>query len=211
MTRHAQELIRPLPVVLRPQPDELLSSWLKRHAAYYGVTRRRMLDHVGILPLSVEALDREITLGQQIMLAGYFRRQPCEIAAMSYETVRTSMCTLIRSSAPQHRAVRLAPRKASAATRRAPSARAGCRAGGLPAGFAAADSRTTTTRKWLKPVLNDFRTIGIWLLTVKACSKSMRQRSMRPERRRYRLQFFYVFRAGLAPENYPTATEFPGC
>jgi hypothetical protein len=60
-----------------------------------------MLDHVGILPLSVEALDREITLGQQIMLAGYFRRQPCEIAAMSYETVRSSMCALIRSSAPQ--------------------------------------------------------------------------------------------------------------
>jgi len=50
-----------------------------------------MLDHVGILPLSVvEALDREITLGQQIMLAGYFRRQPREIAAMSYETVRSS-------------------------------------------------------------------------------------------------------------------------
>jgi len=60
-----------------------------------------MLDHVGILPLSLEALDREITLGQQIMLAGYFRRQPCEIAAMSYETVRSSMCALIRSSAPQ--------------------------------------------------------------------------------------------------------------
>ena len=60
-----------------------------------------MLDHVGILPLSVEAPDREITLGQQIMLAGYFRRQPCEIAAMSYETVRSSMCALIRSSAPQ--------------------------------------------------------------------------------------------------------------
>src|SRR5260221_24619 len=35
------------------------------------------------------------------MLAGYFRRQPCEIAAMSYETVRSSMCTLIQSSAPQ--------------------------------------------------------------------------------------------------------------
>jgi hypothetical protein len=41
--------------------------------------------------------------------------------------------------------------------------------------------------------------------------ETMRQRSMRPGRRRYRLQFFYVFRAGLAPENYPTATEFPGC
>ena len=101
MTRHAQEPVRPFPVVLRPRPDELLSSWLTRHATYYGVTRRRLLDHVGILSPSVEALDREITLGQQIMLAGYFRRQPFEIAAMSYEMVRSNMRALIRPSAPQ--------------------------------------------------------------------------------------------------------------
>jgi TniQ len=101
VTRHAQEPVRPFPVVLRARPDELLSSWLTRHAAYYGVTRRRLLDHVGILSASVEALDREITLGQQIMLAGYFRRQPFEIAAMSYETVRSNMRALIRPSAPQ--------------------------------------------------------------------------------------------------------------
>jgi len=101
VTRHAQEPVRPFPVVLRPRPDELLSSWLTRHATYYGVTRRRLLDHVGILSPSVEALDREITLGQQIMLAGYFRRQPFEIAAMSYEMVRSNMRALIRPSAPQ--------------------------------------------------------------------------------------------------------------
>jgi TniQ len=101
VTPHAQESVRPFPVVLRPRPDELLSSWLTRHAAYYGVTRRRLLDHVGILSPSVEALDREITLGQQIMLAGYFRRQPFEIAAMSYETVRSNMRALTRPSAPQ--------------------------------------------------------------------------------------------------------------
>ena len=35
------------------------------------------------------------------MLAGYFRRQPFEIAAMSYETVRSNMRVLIRPSAPQ--------------------------------------------------------------------------------------------------------------
>jgi hypothetical protein len=29
---------RPLPVVLKPVDDELLSSWLARHAAYYGVS-----------------------------------------------------------------------------------------------------------------------------------------------------------------------------
>jgi hypothetical protein len=60
-----------------------------------------LLDHVGILSPSVEALDREITLRQQIMLAGYFRRQPFEIAAMSYETVRSDMRALTRPSAPQ--------------------------------------------------------------------------------------------------------------
>jgi hypothetical protein len=101
VTRHAQEPVRPFPVVLRPRPDELLSSWLTRHATYYGVTRRRLLDHVGILSPSVEALDREITLGQQIMLAGYFRRQPFEIAAMSYKTVRSNMRALTRPSVPQ--------------------------------------------------------------------------------------------------------------
>ena len=101
MTPHVQETVRPFPVVLRARPDELLSSWLTRHAAYYGVTRRRLLDHAGILSPSVEALDREITLGQQIMLAGYFRRQPFEIAAMSYETVRSNMRALTRPSAPQ--------------------------------------------------------------------------------------------------------------
>jgi hypothetical protein len=29
-----------LPVVLPPVPDELLSSWIARHAAFYGVSLR---------------------------------------------------------------------------------------------------------------------------------------------------------------------------
>ena len=29
---------RPLPVVLKPVDDELLSSWLARHATYYGIS-----------------------------------------------------------------------------------------------------------------------------------------------------------------------------
>ena len=33
VTPHAQEPVRPFPVVLRARPDELLSSWLTRHAA----------------------------------------------------------------------------------------------------------------------------------------------------------------------------------
>ena len=34
-----------LPVVLPPVPDELLSSWIARHAAYYNVSPRAMLRH----------------------------------------------------------------------------------------------------------------------------------------------------------------------
>jgi hypothetical protein len=38
-SREAEHL-KPLPVVLKPRRDELLSSWLRRHAVYYGVTAR---------------------------------------------------------------------------------------------------------------------------------------------------------------------------
>jgi len=38
MTEDHEIAHRPLPAVLKPVADELLSSWLVRHAAYYGVT-----------------------------------------------------------------------------------------------------------------------------------------------------------------------------
>jgi hypothetical protein len=38
MTNDQENAHRPLPVILRPVADELLSSWLVRHAAYYGLT-----------------------------------------------------------------------------------------------------------------------------------------------------------------------------
>jgi len=38
MTGDENDAHRTLPVVLKPIADELLSSWLARHAAYYGVT-----------------------------------------------------------------------------------------------------------------------------------------------------------------------------
>ena len=65
--------------------------------------------------------------------------------------------------------------------------------------------------QWLKSALSDFRTIGIRLLTAKACSKSMRRRPLRPGRRRFQSQLFYVCHAGRLQGNYPTAIEFPGC
>ena len=41
---------RPLPVVVKPVNDELLSSWLPRLARFYGVEPTTLLSHMGIAP-----------------------------------------------------------------------------------------------------------------------------------------------------------------
>jgi hypothetical protein len=83
MTTQTKDTIKPLPVILRAQPDELLSSWLARHARFYGVGRLRLLHHCRLSSPSLEALDQEISFGQQTMLAGLFHREPSEIAGMT--------------------------------------------------------------------------------------------------------------------------------
>jgi hypothetical protein len=98
VTNASHEVIKPLPVVLKVQPDELLSSWLARHATYYGVARRRLLDHVGLSAPSLEALDHEVSLAQQIVLAGFFHCEPAEVAAMSHVAVREDLRRLVRRS-----------------------------------------------------------------------------------------------------------------
>jgi hypothetical protein len=100
VTGASYEVIKPLPVVLKAQPDELLSSWLVRHATYYGVARRRLLDHVGLSAPSLETLDHKVSLAQQIVLAGFFHCEPAEVAAMSHVAVREDLRRLVRRSVP---------------------------------------------------------------------------------------------------------------
>ena len=133
---------------------------LTRHAAYYGVTRRRLLDHIGILSPSVEALDREITLGQQIMLAGYFRRQPFEIAAMSYETVRSNMRALTRPSAPQQ-SCQACAEKAERADAKGAIGKSWMQGWRITCRVYGARLTNEDDPQWLKSALSDFRTIGI--------------------------------------------------
>jgi hypothetical protein len=103
MTTEAKDTIKPLPVVRRAQPDELLSSWLTRHARFYGVGRLRLLHHCRLSSPSLEALDQEISFGQQIMLAGFFHREPSEIAAMSHVAIRPEFRSLVRRTLPVQR------------------------------------------------------------------------------------------------------------
>jgi hypothetical protein len=104
----AHEAFKALPVVLRARPDELLSSWLARHATYYGVSRRRLLDHVGLSAPSLETLDHEVSLAQQIVLAGFFRCEPAQVAAMSHVAVRADLRRLVRRSVPLQRCLNCA-------------------------------------------------------------------------------------------------------
>jgi transcription elongation factor Elf1 len=95
--------INSLPVVLKPLPDELLSSWLARHAAFYEVGNRRLLSHLGLEASCLEALDYGSSLAQQIVLADCFRCEPARIAAMSHAGACNDVRRLIRRAPPAQR------------------------------------------------------------------------------------------------------------
>jgi hypothetical protein len=61
-----------LPVTLPPLPGELLSSWISRHADFYGVTASTMLRHGLPEATSVEAIDLTQTKAQTNRIAGMF-------------------------------------------------------------------------------------------------------------------------------------------
>ena len=65
--------LRPLPVLLAPAPDEALSSWMARHAAFYGVGRTGLLRHCLPDVPSLHLLNRSLTLEQESRLAHLFR------------------------------------------------------------------------------------------------------------------------------------------
>ena len=54
---------KPLPVVLRVARDELLSSWLARHARFYGVTGPFFAKWLGLGDIRLSALDHRLSLG----------------------------------------------------------------------------------------------------------------------------------------------------
>jgi hypothetical protein len=75
---------KPLPVILPAVTDELLSSWITRHATFYGVSPLAMLRHSLPETTSLRAIDTQLTEGQGVRLAQTFRRGPDEIRAMSH-------------------------------------------------------------------------------------------------------------------------------
>lgn len=81
--RSHREPIRPLPVILPPLADELLSSWINRHAAFVGVSAGRLLRHYSIKVPSVRDLDLSLSRRHAALLADVLRCSPRLIRNMT--------------------------------------------------------------------------------------------------------------------------------
>ena len=75
---------RPLPVVLAPTPDELLSSWLRRHASFYGLTEPALISWLGLQVKLLRTLDIRLGLNQIARIVDRFRTDPRAIVEMTH-------------------------------------------------------------------------------------------------------------------------------
>jgi hypothetical protein len=93
---------RPLPVVLKPVADELLSSWLGRHATYYGVTGPFLAKWLMLGTRNLSALDYHLGLAQVACLSKKLRCDPMVLIAMTYVVVpRQSADMICQGRVPQ--------------------------------------------------------------------------------------------------------------
>ena len=90
-----------LPVVLPPVADELLSSWIARHGAFYNVSPRAMLRHAVPNARSLRAADDHLTDEQGRLLAHIFRRELSGIRRMTFVNIQSSARRLIAAEAIQ--------------------------------------------------------------------------------------------------------------
>ena len=74
-----------LPVTLPPAPDELLSSWISRHATFYGVTPMTMLHHCLPKAASLHAVDLHLTVDQSRRIAKMFSMDAMTVRGMTFE------------------------------------------------------------------------------------------------------------------------------
>jgi hypothetical protein len=81
--RVGQQPIRPLPVILAPLADELLSSWINRHAVFVGVSGMRLLRHYRVDVSAVRDLDLELSRCDGSKLAEALRCSPQVLRSMT--------------------------------------------------------------------------------------------------------------------------------
>ena len=93
--------LRPLPVVLSHHSDELLSSWISRHAAFYAVPPLVMLKHCLPEATALRANDLHLSSDQEIRLASMFAVEPAVLRRMTFTNVAQSSRRLIATRPTQ--------------------------------------------------------------------------------------------------------------
>ena len=93
MTQEVAQL--QLPVRLLAVADELLSSWINRHAAFYAVPPLVMLRHCLPEARSLRAADLHLSDEQEIRLAKVFATEPAVVRRMTFTNVVQSSRRLI--------------------------------------------------------------------------------------------------------------------
>jgi hypothetical protein len=91
---------KPLPVVLEPAPDELLSSWLRRHAAFYGLTEPMFASWLSLGTKNLRSLDRRLSLSAIAHLVEKFRCDPKVLVEMTHASLPAEVTPLVRAGKP---------------------------------------------------------------------------------------------------------------
>ena len=96
----AEVLPEPLPLVLDEAPDEFLSSWLNRHAEFYGVSPSALSFRAGINTPSFARIDYGPTAGEACSIASTMRRTPEMILSMTHQPYHGRLATMIARGKP---------------------------------------------------------------------------------------------------------------
>jgi TniQ len=93
---------KPLPVVLKPVLDELLSSWLGRHATYYGGTGPFFANWLMLGTSNLSTLDHRLGLLQVARLSEKLRCDPIALVGMTFvDKLEQSSDIICRGRVPQ--------------------------------------------------------------------------------------------------------------
>lgn len=92
---------RPLPVRLAPCADELLSSWIARHAKFYAIPPLALLQHCLPDLRSLRAADLNLTEDQVARVAHLFSIEPTTVRRMTFSNIRQSSRRMIATEPRQ--------------------------------------------------------------------------------------------------------------
>jgi len=90
-----------LPIVLVPAADEILSSWIHRHAVFYDVAPLAMLRHCLGDISSLRAVDLGLTDEQTSRVASMFRTEAADVQRMSLSNILPKSRRLIAAKPMQ--------------------------------------------------------------------------------------------------------------